>query len=135
MRIPLLPNWVMTGNNPAFYDSESLTAIQQTARLYGAVRQLQEDYNTFAAELETNINNFESATTEEINTFKAGVSADLAEFREEINNIHATVVATATEYMREAIYSGELAVSLEVDYNIENEELTIELLRGGPANA
>lgn len=40
-----LPHWVLTDKNPAFYDTESATAIEQTAKLYGAVNELIEDFN------------------------------------------------------------------------------------------
>ena len=33
-----LPKWILTNKFPAFHDTESLTAIEQTARVYGKIR-------------------------------------------------------------------------------------------------
>ena len=38
--IELLPPWVLTGSQPAFYDKESGTVLQQTSRMYKKVNEL-----------------------------------------------------------------------------------------------
>lgn len=43
--IDLLPPWVETGLQPAFYDKESGTVLQQTARMYAKVNQVVESVN------------------------------------------------------------------------------------------
>ena len=58
MRIPNLPNWCITDKKPGFYDTDSATAIKQTAKLHAAIRELQEDYNLFANEVNTKIEQF-----------------------------------------------------------------------------
>ena len=40
MGIKRLPDWVVTDTQKAFYDLESSTAIEQTARLYGKMQEL-----------------------------------------------------------------------------------------------
>lgn len=45
-----LPSWALVNRFPSFYDGESLTAIEQTARLYGKVNELIETYNHFVTE-------------------------------------------------------------------------------------
>lgn len=40
-----LPNWHLTNYKPAFYDFESLTVVEQTAKLYGAMQELINEYN------------------------------------------------------------------------------------------
>ena len=49
-RLPLLPKWVLTNKLPAFYDMESGTAIEQTAKIYGAMQGMIKDYEKFAEE-------------------------------------------------------------------------------------
>ena len=44
-RINFLPPWVETNLQPAFYDSESGTSLQQTARMYAKVNQLVRSVN------------------------------------------------------------------------------------------
>ena len=75
-KIELLPIWCITDKYPAFYDTESATAIEQTAKLYGAMRILQEEYNNMA----TNVN-----TT--ITAFITDVNADQKELEERLTKI------------------------------------------------
>ena len=43
--IEILPPWIETGLQPAFYDKESGTVLQQTARMYAKVNELVESVN------------------------------------------------------------------------------------------
>lgn len=43
--INFLPPWVETGLQPAFYDAESGTVLQQTARMYAKVNELVKNAN------------------------------------------------------------------------------------------
>jgi len=83
MRIPNLPNWCLTDKNPAFYDTESASTIKQTAKLYKAIRELQEDYNLFSSEINTKIKEF--MTSEE------GARED---FENEINKLVHDYIVT-----------------------------------------
>ena len=69
----LLPKWVLNNKYPSVYDSESKTAIEQTARVYGAMNELIENYNTFVSELEKSITEHEKNTDESIEEFKTKV--------------------------------------------------------------
>lgn len=84
--IKLLPHWVLTDNHPAFYDTESRTAIQMVARLYGKMQELIEDYNTYIDQINQIITDFEE-------DFNSGVE----EFKEEINGIISDFTATINE--------------------------------------
>ena len=44
--IEFLPPWVETGLQPAFYDKESGTVLQQTARMYAKLNELIKDFNS-----------------------------------------------------------------------------------------
>lgn len=88
-KIELLPLWCITDKYPAFYDTESATAIEQTAKLYGAMRTLQEEYNNMA----TTVN----AT---INAFINDVNADQEEFENHINKIIHDYIAMIDEKIK-----------------------------------
>lgn len=88
-KIELLPVWCITDKYPAFYDTESATAIEQTAKLYGAMRILQEEYNNMA----TNVN----AT---ITAFINDVNADQEEFENHINKIVHDYIAMIDEKIK-----------------------------------
>lgn len=55
-----LPNWVLTNPFPAFYDSESGSAIEQTAKVYKAMQELIKEHNTFIEQLNETIKNIDS---------------------------------------------------------------------------
>lgn len=88
-KIELLPLWCVTDKYPAFYDTESATAIEQTAKLYGAMRTLQEEYNNMAS----NVN----AT---ITAFITDVNADQEEFENHINKIVHDYIAMLDEKIK-----------------------------------
>ena len=71
--ITILPLWRLTDRYPSFYDSESGTAIEQTAKVYAAMRELQEDYNTMVSELNTKINEYEEGNSQDLVEFKSSI--------------------------------------------------------------
>lgn len=75
-RIPQLPHWCLTDLNPAFYDTESLSVVEQTARLYGKMSELVSEYNNFANEVNKTIVDFVT-----------GVNTDQEEFEKSINDL------------------------------------------------
>lgn len=68
-----LPHWVLTDTFPAFYDSESLTATQQTARVYAAMQELIDSYNKFVDEINGHIDEHENALEKDICEFKTKI--------------------------------------------------------------
>ena len=56
--IDVLPPWVETGLQPAFYDLESGTVLQQTARMYAKVRELVDSYNQFTEDVTDTVNDY-----------------------------------------------------------------------------
>lgn len=75
--IDILPPWVETGLQPAFYDLESGTVLQQTARMYAKVRELTEAFNTFTENV-----------TNEVNDFEDRVNATVEEYIEKFTELH-----------------------------------------------
>ena len=75
--IDILPPWVETGLQPAFYDLESGTVLQQTARMYAKVRELTEAFNTFTE----NIIN-------EVTTFEQNTNNTVEEYIQKFNDLH-----------------------------------------------
>ena len=73
---PFLPPWAETGLQPAFYDVESGTVLQQTARMYNKVNQLTRLFNEFS-----------EATSEEVNAFEREVNATVAEYIEKFTEL------------------------------------------------
>lgn len=76
MRINDLPHWIFTDLQPAFNDTESLTAIEMVSRVYGKLQEIIDEYNKYVDE----INNV-------IEGFITGSEQDQAEFEAKINKI------------------------------------------------
>lgn len=104
--IKKLPDWVLTGTYPAFYDHESLTVIQQTARLWAKVQELIEAYNEYVNTIDTKIAEQDGKIDDAVAYMK--------------DNLEQIV----TELFREAIYNHEIQVDFKLTYDAETEELT-----------
>ena len=60
--ITQLPKWALVNKFPALYDTESLTVVEQTARLYGKINELIESYNNYIELVNSEIKKFTEAT-------------------------------------------------------------------------
>lgn len=84
-----LPDWCMTGQLPAFYDTDSGTAVEQTAKLYGAIK-------TLIKETETAINQINQACID----FKNGIITDQETFTAHIDTIMHDYIAMIDEKIK-----------------------------------
>ena len=130
-RIKLLPIWCLTETHPAFYDTESKSAVGQTAKLYGAMRELQEDYNTYVNEI-----------NETITAFINDVNADQEEFINSINKIVHDYIAMidekiklqdkeiddAVQYMKDNIATSIHDLVYELNENHELDNMIISAM-------
>ena len=53
-----LPPWIETGLQPAFYDKESGTVLQQTARMYARVNMLIRMFNKLSKNTKTTVEDY-----------------------------------------------------------------------------
>lgn len=75
-----LPHWILTNKFPAFYDSESATAIEQTAKVYGAMNELIESYNKFVDTFNETNEAFQNEVAEETQLFASGLRQEFQDF-------------------------------------------------------
>ena len=103
--VEFLPPWIETNMQPAFYDKESGTCLQQTARMYDRVNMLVRMFNKLAKQTKTEIESFETTindTVEEyINKFNELSQYvhdyfDNLDVQEEINNKLDEMVSDGT---------------------------------------
>lgn len=82
--VEFLPPWVETGLQPAFYDKESGTVLQQTARMYARVNMLIRMFNKLSKNTKTTVENY----IEQFNHLHDYVHDyfDNLDVQEEINN-------------------------------------------------
>lgn len=152
-KINLLPKWVLPGTRPSVYDTESGSALEMVAKVYGAMRTLQETYNEFADEVNKTILEFMDSTTKDQECFKANLTEIMHNYIRKIDekikmqdlviNKHNEAMVDAINYMKENIVetttriieSGEVddylyqvlenVTNIRLEYNSETEELTL----------
>ena len=150
-----LPFWVLTDLQPAFYDSESGTVLQQMSRVYAKVQELLDAYNQFVKEVNTYITEFENGIIEDFESFKnciittmnnyiesvdiklglqdKEISDSIAEqnaiIEEAINYMKNNIIATTTNVINQAIEDGMLNIG--INYNPQTEGLNIVVTREG----
>ena len=138
-----LPHWVLTDTLPAFYDCESATAIQQTAKLYGKIQELITIYNDFVRDINRYITEFEDGIIKDFNCFQNCVIKTMNDYIESIdtkielqdNNIQEAIdymknnlVSTITTLFNQAIQSGDITATLYEDYDSDDESLVFSIV-------
>lgn len=79
----LLPRWALVNPPSALYDLESVTPLQQTARVYGAMQEMIREYNNFADQINKEITEFVESGEAEVSNFKESVEERICcKFRE-----------------------------------------------------
>ena len=131
----LLPKWVLTNARPSINDTESGTIMEQTAKIYGAMNELIEEYNTFADNINKIITDFTESTTQDQETFKIAIRQEFQDFidvieiktqqqQTEIDNavsyMQNNIVSTTKKIINDGITSGELNIVVQYDEATEN---------------
>lgn len=135
-----LPRWVLTNSYPAFYDTESVTAIEMVAKLYGSMEELISDYNTFVDGVNKAIQEFEDGIIEDFESFKECVQKLMSDYIESIDikmNVQDEKIDNAIDYMKdnlvttvtnlynEGFETHAYVSQVGISYDATNEELTI----------
>ena len=139
-----LPYWVLTDLQPAFYDSESGTVLQQTSRMYAKLQEALNEFNNYAKQVNKYITEFENGIISDFECFKNCIIKTMNDYIESIDmkvNIQDTriseainymkdnIIETATNIINQAIENGDLNVGFQ--YNPSNESLNFIVTREG----
>ena len=149
-----LPHWVLTDTLPAFYDCESATAIQQTAKIYGKIQELITLYNEFTDNVNRYITDFENGIIKDFNCFQNCIIKTMNDYiatidmkinlqdtkiEESINNQNM-VIQNAVNYMKEnlvstvntlfseAVHNGDITATLIETYDSDDESLILSIV-------
>lgn len=101
-----LPHWCLTDLQPAFYDTESGSAIQMIARIYPKIEELVVNYNSFVDEINRYINEFETGMIADFDCFKNCIIKTMNEYIETIDtkiNLQDTRIGEAIERQDKSI--------------------------------
>ena len=120
-----LPKWVLANPFPALHDFESLTVLDQTARIYGAMNQMIEEWNKMIEQIFA----FEKSETESREEFEMKLTKVIREFICEWEKNMSDLQLIAKDTINEAISSG--AIKINEVYNPETESL--DMVIGGEA--
>lgn len=138
-----LPHWVLTDTLPAFYDCESATAIQQTAKLYGKIQELITIYNDFVRDVNRYITEFEDGIIKDFNCFQNCVIKTMNDYiesidtkielqdnkiQEAIDYIKNNLVSTVTTLFNQAVQNGDIRATLLETYDSDNESLVFSIV-------
>lgn len=124
---PFLPPWAETGLQPAFYDVESGTVLQQTARMYAKVQQLTRLFNELSEETQSTVNEYIDKFTELYNYVHDYF--DNLDVQDEINNKLDAMIEDGTmqEIVERIIGLGALVTFETVDDMINAEPETLSV--------
>ena len=123
-----LPHWVLTDKFPALYDTESATVIEQTAKVYGAMNKLIDEYNNFVDNANGIIENFETSTNKDIELFKVSMRQEFQDFIDVAElkmEAHVNEVADMVEFIKTQV---SVTVASVIEEMRENGELSTEIL-------
>ena len=142
IRLKPLPPIALTNLQPAFYDVESVSAIEMVSKLYAYLQEMVNDYNTFITEVNNEIEQFEENVDYKVDEFTECVKKLMNEYIESIDikiGLQDKTIADAVDYMKnnlaeivetlfnEALENGYITASLNTDYNSSTEELTFSV--------
>lgn len=123
-----LPIWNVPPTSPALFDLHSATVLEQTARVYDAMRNLISEYNAFAEEANRTISAFSESEKKEREEFETDVTKVMKEFQCSMERyLKVNLEDTAATLINTAIEEGKLLVQ---KYNPDTEELNIGLIGG-----
>lgn len=117
-----LPEWKLTSKYPAFYDTESGTAIEQTAKVYGAMRELIDEYNAFVESITTRINEFEASLSAKEDEFEVGIRQEFQDFIDVVETKIGSIEALVAGEVEKQLTNFDIGNYVFV-YNPETESL------------
>lgn len=73
-KVNLLPKWILPDTIPSVYDTDSGTCIEMVAKVYGAMTNLQKEYNSFVDEINKTIIDFTNSIEQDQECFKEKIT-------------------------------------------------------------
>ncbi len=125
-----LPNWILNHRFPSVYDSDSKTVIEQTARVYGAMNDLIEEYNRYVETLNSEIAKFETGIVSTQECFRNNITKVMNEFIESVDNKILNLESHLKTNIRETlnIWIQEGSLDDTIMNSFENLKSRVEVL-------
>lgn len=138
-----LPHWVLTDPQPAFYDCESATSVQQTAKIYAKIQELITLYNEFTNDVNRYITEFEDGIIKDFNCFQNCIIKTMNDYittidmkinlqddkiQEAIDYMKENLVNTVTTLFNNAVHNGDITANLLEAYDSDDESLVLSIV-------
>ena len=132
-KITLLPKWVFPSTIPSVYDTESGTCLEMTAKVYGAMRELQEGYKEFVEEINKAITEFIEKTNQDQEEFENKINKIMHDYIIKIDEkikIQDKQIEDTITYIKENISEAISSIIVEMRENGELSDVILEGLTG-----
>lgn len=116
-----LPKWIIANPFPALHDFESLTVLDQTARIYGAMNEMISEWNKMIEQLSA----FEKSETESREQFETRLTKVIREFICSWNQKTEDLEKFAETVINEAIQAGKIKITEVYDPDKESLDIVV----------
>lgn len=135
-----LPNWAYLDSRYAFSDTESATAVEQTAKLYKKIQELITTWNTFELDFRNELDSFKKEITDKETCFEDNMVTLIHNYIHQIDDTIAkqnlfvedvknNMIEVARGIVDEMFANGEVVIT--TNYNEETESLDMVASNGG----
>lgn len=148
-----LPHWDISNRHVSFYDTESRTAIEQTARLHAKMQELVIQVNKFIDDINYEIVEYEKQNDSNFDEFKNCIIKKFNDYIETVHlkihkqdkaittkfNAQDKIIEDAVDYLKinleqfvsesfyNALQNGEIKAELQTEYDETTENMTVTL--------
>lgn len=111
-----LPKWALANPFPAIHDFESLTVLEQTARIYGAMTALIDEYNGFADAVNVQLAAFSDDETEARKEFELQIAKVMKQFTCTMEQyLKTNLDNTARMVIEDGLESGAITIPTDAE--------------------
>lgn len=128
-KVTLLPHWRLPDTLPSVYDTQSGTALEMVAKVYGAMRTLQTEYNSFVDEINKTITEFVESTNQDQEQFKTEITKIIHDYIAMIDEkikLQDTVIAENITYIKDNLSESLNQIINEMKESGELDEVILD---------
>lgn len=131
-KIPLLPYWQLPDSIPSVYDTQSGSYQEMVAKVYGAMRTLQTEYNSFVDEINKTITDFINSTNQDQECFKKQITKIMHDYIIKIDEkikMQDLVIDNAVKFMKDNIMTSLDELYKEMYESGEFDKMTLDTFK------
>ena len=126
--INVLPRIIVPDSIPSAYDVTSMNVIEQTGKVYAAVRELQEYFNSFMSEVNQTMTDFQNGVISDQNEFEEHITKIMHDYIHMIDDkialLETSVENGISKYMEQALQDGRIVIGVTYDSGTESLNVT-----------